>query len=56
MEQTGDMIPWRRPGSLEQFLEFARSLNADSPAEFLGPDERRTSPQGRDPFEEWDEA
>ena len=55
-EQTGDVILSRKPESLEQFFAFARSLQADVPADFLGPDERRTAPQDRDPFEEWDEA
>lgn len=55
-EQTGDVILSRKPGSLEEFFEFARSLKADISADFLAPAERRTSPQDRDPFEGWDEA
>lgn len=55
-EQTGDVILSRKPESLKQFFEFARSLKADIPTDFLAPEERRTSPQDRDPFEEWDEA
>lgn len=55
-EQTGDVILSRKPESLNQFFEFARSLKADIPAEFLAPEERRTLPQDRDPFKEWDEA
>lgn len=55
-EQTGDVILSRKPESLKQFFAFARSLNADIPDDFLGPEERRTSPQDRDPFEGWEEA
>ena len=53
-EQTGDVILSRKPESLKQFFAFARSLKADIPADFLGPDERRTPPQDRDPFEGWE--
>ena len=55
-EATGDVILSRKPESLKQFFDFARSLKADIPADFLGPEERRTAPQDRDPFEGWDEA
>lgn len=55
-ERTGDVILSRKPESLKQFFEFARSLKADVPAGFLGPRERRTSKQDRDPFEGWDGA
>ena len=55
-EQTGDVILSRKPESLNQFFDFARSLKADIPADFLASKERRTSPQDRDPFEGWDEA
>ena len=55
-EQTGDVILSRKPESLKQFFDFARSLKTDIPADFLGPDERRTLPHDRDPFEGWDEA
>lgn len=54
-EQTGDVILSRKPESLEQFFEFAQSLKADIPADFLAPEERRTSSQDRDPFDRWDE-
>lgn len=55
-EETGDVILSRKPESLEPFFEFARSLKADIPADFLAPEERQTLPQDRDPFEGWDEA
>ena len=55
-ETTGDVILSRKPESLTQFFDFARSLMADIPADFLGPDERRTVSQDRDPFEGWDDA
>ena len=55
-EQSGDVILSRKPESLEQFFAFARGLKADIPDDFLSPEERRTSPQVRDPFEGWDEA
>ena len=55
-EQTGDVILSRKPESLKQFFAFARSLQADIPADFLGSGELRTLPHDRDPFEGWDEA
>jgi antitoxin VapB len=55
-EATGDVILSRKPESLKQFFDFARSLKADIPEGFLSPEERRTAPQDRDPFEGWDEA
>ena len=54
--QTGDVILSRKPESLKQFFEFAHSLKADIPVGFLAPEERRTSPQDRDPFEGWNEV
>ena len=53
---TGDVILSRKPESLQQFFAFARSLQAEIPVGFLGPDERRTAPQDGDPFEGWDGA
>ena len=55
-EVTGDVILSRKPESLKQFFDYAHSLKADIPADFLCPEERLTAPQGRDPFEGWDEA
>jgi antitoxin VapB len=55
-EATGDVILSRKPEKLEDFFAFARSLEADIPADFLGPDERKTPQHERDPFAEWDEA
>ena len=55
-EVTGDVILSRKPESLKQFFAFARSLKVDIPPDFLGPEERRTAPQDRDPLEGWDEA
>jgi antitoxin VapB len=55
-EQTGDVILSRKPESLLEFFAFAKSLKAGIPDDFLGPKERQTGPQDRDPFEDWDEA
>jgi antitoxin VapB len=55
-EQSGDVILSRKPESLEQFFTFARALKVDIPDDFLSPEDRRTSPQDRDPFEGWEEA
>jgi antitoxin VapB len=55
-EQSGDVILSRKPESLEQFFTFARSLKVDFPGDFLSPEDRRTSPQDRDPFEGWEKA
>jgi antitoxin VapB len=55
-EQSGDVILSRKPESLEQFFAFAKALKADIPDNFLDPEDRRTSPQDRDPFEGWEEA
>jgi antitoxin VapB len=52
-EQSGDVILSRKPESLEQFFAFAKALKADIPDSFLDPEERRTPPQDRDPFEGW---
>ena len=52
-EQTGDVILSRKPENLAEFFAFARKLKTDIPGDFLGDDERRTSPQDRDPFEGW---
>jgi antitoxin VapB len=54
--QTGDVILSRKPENLGQFFAFARALSADIPEDFLSPEERRTAPQDRDPFEGMDEA
>lgn len=50
-ELTGDVILSRKPESLREFFAFAQKLETDIPSDFLGEDERRTAPQGRDPFE-----
>jgi antitoxin VapB len=55
-EQTGDVILSRKHESLAQFFSFARDLKANIPDDYLSPEERRTSPQDRDPFEGWEEA
>jgi antitoxin VapB len=55
-EETGDVILSRKPESLTEFFAFARALKADIPEDFLGPEERQTPPQDRDPFKGWDEA
>jgi antitoxin VapB len=52
-DRTGDVILSRKPESLAQFFAFASSLGADIAEEFLGPEERRTPPQDRDPFADW---
>lgn len=54
--QTGDVILSRKPESLEPFFAFARNLKADIPDDFLGPEERQTALQPRDPFEDWQEG
>jgi antitoxin VapB len=49
-EATGDVILSRRPQSLATFLAFANQLDIAVPADFLGPDERQTGLEDRDPL------
>ncbi len=55
-EATGDVVLSRKPESLSQFFAFARALKAEVPDAFLGPEERCTGPQDRDPFDERDQT
>jgi antitoxin VapB len=47
--ETGDVILSRRPGDWEGFLRALRE--ADVPADFLSPGERRQTARDRDPLE-----
>lgn len=50
---TGDVILSARPDTWEGL--FALYGDGSVPEDFLGPDERRTAAQARDPFEGWRE-
>ncbi len=47
--ETGDVILSRRPATWESF--FAALKGVDIPDDFLGPRERKSAKQNRDPFE-----
>ena len=50
---TGDVILSRKPSDWDDFIAAIGRANALD--DFLGPDERQTDAQARDPFEGWRE-